>query len=116
MASPSPGLRRMVIRSVAGECVASGTGLLGASCPSARTADKASVDSDTPRERARDANQVFSSADRRIVIDARTRLEERQFIARPLGAADADAPLSCHGSDIAPFEPSASRAKMGEAN
>src|SRR5580704_12732310 len=100
MACPSPGRRRMVIRSVAGE---RGPVAYGSSEPESfteRMAERARTDSDKPRERASVANHSFSSADTRTVIEGRDDRGGRQLMGSARSAANADIPLSCPHSNF----------------
>jgi hypothetical protein len=90
----------MVIRSVAG--VRGSVALESREPESAmdRMTERARADSDTPRERARVENHCFSCAERRTVTDGSDGRETRQIMRPARSAANADAQLSCHHSNL----------------
>src|SRR6202050_2178566 len=104
--SPSPGRKRMVIRSVAGPRAGAGTDSRNGAASgfkSLRMAIIASADSETPDAAASVAKRAFSAAEGRAVIDGRDDLAERQVITNAACAAIADTPLSCRRqSDFQP--------------
>ena len=100
--SPSPGRKRMVIRSVAGPRAGADTDPCDGPASGSRTlriAIIASVDSETPDTAASVANRAFSAAEGRAVIERRDDLAERCVITSAACAAIADTSLSCPQSD-----------------
>src|ERR1700683_4931567 len=104
--SPSPGRKRMVIRSVADTRAGAGTDPRIGTASRSRTlriAIIASADSETPDVAASVAKRAFSAAEGRAVIEGRDDLAERQVITNAACAAIADTPLSCRRqSDFQP--------------
>src|ERR1700728_4376979 len=103
--SPSPGRKRMVIRSVAGSRAGAGTDPRIGTASGSRTlriAIIASVDSETPDAAARVAKRAFSAAEGRAVIDGRDDIAEREVMTEATSAATADTSLSCPQSDFQP--------------
>src|ERR1700733_623303 len=96
--SPSPGRKRMVIRSVAGPRAGAGTDSRNGAASGSRTlriAIIASADSERPDDVASVAKRAFSAAERRAVIAGRDDLAERQVMTEATSAPIADTPLSC---------------------
>src|SRR5579863_2516833 len=103
--SPSPGRKRMVIRSVAGPRAGAGTDPHNGGASRSRTlriAIIASADSETPDAAASVAKRAFSATEGRAVIESRDDLAERQVITKAARAAIADTPLSCRQSNFQP--------------
>ena len=101
--SPSPGRKRMVIRSVAGPCAGAGTDSRNGAASGSRTlriAIIASADYERPDAVASVAKRAFSAADGRTVIEGSGDLAERQVMTEATSAAIADTPLSCRQSDF----------------
>src|ERR1700733_3868808 len=103
--SPSPGRKRMVIRSVAGPRAGAGTESRSGAASGSRTlriAIIASADSETPDAEASVAKRAFSIAVGRAVIEGGDDLAERQVMTKAARAASADTSLSCRQSDFQP--------------
>jgi hypothetical protein len=99
-----PGLedvRQSISRTRAAVAVLEQGSSLPESCTE-RIAESARADSDNPRERASVANQLFSSADTRTVIEGSDNRAERQLMGSDRSAANADTPLSCPHSHSFP--------------
>jgi hypothetical protein len=103
--SPSPGRKRMVIRSVAGPRAGADTDPHNGAASGARTlriAIIASADSERPDAVASVAKRAFSAAEGRAVIEGSDELAERQVMSEGASAASADTSLSCRQSNFQP--------------
>src|SRR5215472_77553 len=99
MARPSPGRRRIVIRSVAARRPGSGASVViegPFDSSTARIAVNANVDSETPQRAASSANLRFSSGVGRAVIDGVREVGGLLLTRAPLAQQNADTSLSCH--------------------
>ena len=94
--SPSPGRKRMVIRSVAGPRAGAGIDSRNGAASGSRTwriAIIASADSERPDAVASVAKRAFSAGEGRAVIEGRDDLAERQVMTEATSAASADTSL-----------------------